>query len=98
MPPERLSALDASFLTVEGPSAHMHVGWAATFEPPADGPRPPFHTLFGHVAPAPRRPAPRLRHPVRAHRRPPRPRAALPPAPRAGPPRAQRAAVDRCGG
>ena len=40
MPPERLSALDASFLTVEGPSAHMHVGWAATFEPPEHGPRP----------------------------------------------------------
>src|SRR4051794_17929089 len=50
MPPERLSALDASFLTVEGPSAHMHVGWAATFEPPADGPRPDFDTLFEHIA------------------------------------------------
>ena len=42
MPPERLSALDASFLAVEGPSAHMHVGWAATFTPPAHGPRPGF--------------------------------------------------------
>jgi diacylglycerol O-acyltransferase len=50
MPPERLSALDASFLAVEGPSAHMHVGWAATFEPPADGPRPDFKTLFEHIA------------------------------------------------
>src|SRR5215211_6502148 len=50
MPPERLSALDASFLTVEGPSAHMHVGWAATFAPPADGPRPDFDTLFEHIA------------------------------------------------
>src|SRR5215212_8748692 len=48
MPPERLSALDASFLAVEGPSAHMHVGWAATFEPPAD--RPDFDTLFEHIA------------------------------------------------
>src|SRR3954469_12283754 len=48
MPPERLSALDASFLAVEGPSAHMHVGWAATFEPPAD--RPVFDTLFEHIA------------------------------------------------
>ena len=28
---QRLSALDASFLAVESPSAHMHVGWAATF-------------------------------------------------------------------
>jgi diacylglycerol O-acyltransferase len=50
MPPERLSALDASFLAVEGPSAHMHVGWAATFAPPADGPRPDFDTLFTHIA------------------------------------------------
>jgi diacylglycerol O-acyltransferase len=50
MPVERLSALDASFLAVEGPSAHMHVGWAATFVPPADGPRPDFDTLFAHIA------------------------------------------------
>src|SRR3954462_104051 len=50
MPPERLSALDASFLTVEGPSAHMHVGWAATFEPPAEGPRPDYDALFEHIA------------------------------------------------
>ena len=50
MPPERLSALDASFLAVEGPSAHMHVGWAATFEPPEDGPRPNFEDLFAHIA------------------------------------------------
>jgi diacylglycerol O-acyltransferase len=49
MPPERLSALDASFLAVEGPSAHMHVGWAATFAPPADGSRPDFDTLFAHI-------------------------------------------------
>jgi diacylglycerol O-acyltransferase / wax synthase len=50
MAPERLSALDASFLAVESPSAHMHVGWAATFAPPADGPRPDFQTLFEHIA------------------------------------------------
>jgi diacylglycerol O-acyltransferase / wax synthase len=50
MPPERLSALDASFLAVESPSAHMHVGWAATFAPPVDGPRPDFDTLFAHIA------------------------------------------------
>jgi len=50
MPPERLSALDASFLAAEGPSAHMHVGWAATFAPPEDGPRPDFATLFEHIA------------------------------------------------
>ena len=77
MPPERLSALDASFLAVEGPSAHMHVGWAATFEPPADGPRPDFDD------------------PVRPHRRPARPRAALPPADRPRRAGAERAAVDR---
>jgi diacylglycerol O-acyltransferase / wax synthase len=50
MPPERLSALDASFLAVESPSAHMHVGWAATFAPPTDGPRPDFDALFAHIA------------------------------------------------
>jgi diacylglycerol O-acyltransferase / wax synthase len=31
---DRLSALDASFLRVETPSAHMHVGWTATVELP----------------------------------------------------------------
>jgi diacylglycerol O-acyltransferase len=50
MPPQRLSALDALFLAVEGPSAHMHVGWAATFEPPEHGPRPDFEDLFAHIA------------------------------------------------
>ena len=50
MPSQRLSALDASFLTVEGPSAHMHVGWAATFEPPEHGSRPDFDDLFAHIA------------------------------------------------
>src|SRR5215207_2058935 len=50
MPPQRLSALDASFLAVESPSAHMHVGWAATFAPPVDGPRPRFDQLFRHIA------------------------------------------------
>jgi hypothetical protein len=29
---ERLSALDASFLQIESPSAHMHVGWLAEVE------------------------------------------------------------------
>ena len=37
---ERLSALDASFLAVEGAAAPMHVGWVARFDPPEDGPRP----------------------------------------------------------
>src|SRR3954454_11640104 len=50
MSPQRLSALDASFLAVETPSAHMHVGWAATFAAPAHGPRPSFEALFAHIA------------------------------------------------
>jgi WS/DGAT/MGAT family acyltransferase len=32
---QRLSTLDASFLRVESPSAHMHVGWLATLELPS---------------------------------------------------------------
>jgi diacylglycerol O-acyltransferase / wax synthase len=46
----RLSPLDASFLTVETPTAHMHVGWAAVFEPPEGGPRPGFEKLRRHIA------------------------------------------------
>ena len=46
----RLSALDASFLDVESPTAHMHVGWAATFAPPAAGPSPGFGDLRDHIA------------------------------------------------
>src|SRR5215213_5203407 len=47
---DRLSALDASFLAVERPSAPMHVGWVARFDPPEAGPRPGFAELFDHVA------------------------------------------------
>jgi diacylglycerol O-acyltransferase / wax synthase len=50
VPSDRLSPLDASFLAVEGPTAHMHVGWAAFFDPPEHGPRPDFAALAGHVA------------------------------------------------
>ena len=46
---ERLSPLDASFLDVEGPSAHMHVGWAAEFLPPAERPRPTYSELRSHI-------------------------------------------------
>jgi diacylglycerol O-acyltransferase / wax synthase len=35
--PERLSALDASFLAVESELAPMHVGWVARFDPPEAG-------------------------------------------------------------
>jgi diacylglycerol O-acyltransferase len=45
----RLTSLDASFLEVETPTAHMHVGWAAVFAPPADGRRPSFTELRDHV-------------------------------------------------
>ena len=45
----RLSALDDAFLTTETPTAHMHVGWAAVFEPPAEGPRPSFESLRDHI-------------------------------------------------
>jgi diacylglycerol O-acyltransferase len=44
----RLSPLDASFLAVESPSAHMHVGWAARFAPSA-GSKPRFEDLFDHI-------------------------------------------------
>lgn len=46
----RLSAFDASFLEVESREAHMHVGWAARFAPPAGGARPGFDELRDHVA------------------------------------------------
>jgi diacylglycerol O-acyltransferase len=46
----RLSALDDSFLAVENPSAHMHVGWAATFRPPEGRRAPRFAELRDHIA------------------------------------------------
>ena len=45
----RLSALDASFLAVETPTAHMHVGWAATLSAPAQGQLPHFSQLRDHI-------------------------------------------------
>ena len=45
----RLSPLDDSFLAVESPTAHMHVGWASYFEPPDGRPRPSFEELRRHV-------------------------------------------------
>jgi diacylglycerol O-acyltransferase len=50
MATDRLSPLDASFLAVEGPSAHMHVGWLAYFDPPERGRRPSFAALAAHIA------------------------------------------------
>jgi diacylglycerol O-acyltransferase len=46
----RLSALDDSFLAVENPSAHMHVGWAALLNPPEGGRAPRFNELRDHIA------------------------------------------------
>lgn len=49
-PRERLSALDAAFLSLEAPHAPMHVGWAAQFAPPPDRPRPSFEAIRSHIA------------------------------------------------
>jgi diacylglycerol O-acyltransferase len=46
----RLSALDDSFLAVENPNAHMHVGWAATFRPPEGRQAPRFDELRDQIA------------------------------------------------
>jgi diacylglycerol O-acyltransferase len=45
----RLSPLDTSFLEVESPTAHMHVGWVALFSPPEDRPAPTFKELREHI-------------------------------------------------
>jgi diacylglycerol O-acyltransferase len=50
MTAERLSALDASFLAVEGPRTPMHVGWVARFDPPEDGATPTADELIDHIA------------------------------------------------
>jgi hypothetical protein len=49
MSDNRLTALDASFLEVESPTAHMHVGWAALFKPPAGRSVPGFEELREHI-------------------------------------------------
>ncbi len=46
----RLSGLDASFLAVETPTAHMHVGWVALFSAPREGRAPTFSELREHIA------------------------------------------------
>jgi diacylglycerol O-acyltransferase / wax synthase len=50
VPTTRLSALDASFLQVESATAHMHVGWAATFAPPDHAQRPKYDELLDHIS------------------------------------------------
>jgi hypothetical protein len=47
---ERLSPLDAAFLSLEAPHAPMHVGWAAKFAPREDGTRPSFEAIRAHIA------------------------------------------------
>jgi WS/DGAT/MGAT family acyltransferase len=46
----RLSALDGSFLRLESPHAHMHVGWSATFAVPDTGERPTIEALRERVS------------------------------------------------
>ena len=48
--PERLSAIDGSFLRVETRNAHMHVAWSATFRRPPAGPRPTLERLRRSIA------------------------------------------------
>jgi diacylglycerol O-acyltransferase / wax synthase len=50
MSTSRLSPLDASFLAVETANAHMHVGWAAVFQPPDHRPAPTFADCRDHIA------------------------------------------------
>src|SRR5918911_3514647 len=49
-PSGRLSALDGSFLRLESPAAHMHVGWSAVFAVPDGGARPTLAALRERVA------------------------------------------------
>jgi diacylglycerol O-acyltransferase / wax synthase len=46
----RLRPLDGSFLRVETPNAHMHVGWSALFQPHPDRPRPTAASLSESIA------------------------------------------------
>src|SRR4051812_24939403 len=46
---ERLSPLDAAFLRVESPTAHMHVGFAAVLTPPPGAQAPRFPQILEHV-------------------------------------------------
>ena len=50
MTAERLSALDASFLAVEGPATPMHVGWVARLDAPEDELRPDHAAMSAHIA------------------------------------------------
>lgn len=45
----RLTPLDAAFYALESTRAPMHLGWAAVFNPPAEGPRPGFEAISAHI-------------------------------------------------
>jgi WS/DGAT/MGAT family acyltransferase len=46
----RLSAVDGSFLRLESPQSHMHVGFSAVFAAPCDQPRPSVEALRERAA------------------------------------------------
>jgi WS/DGAT/MGAT family acyltransferase len=46
----RLSALDGSFLRLDSPQAHMHVGWSGIFAAPSERERPTLRALRERVA------------------------------------------------
>lgn len=46
----RLSVLDGSFLRIESPRAHMHMGFSTVFAAPGDGPRPSLDALRERAA------------------------------------------------
>jgi diacylglycerol O-acyltransferase len=46
----RLSAVDGSFLRLESPQSHMHVGFSAVFEAPVQRPRPSAEALRARAA------------------------------------------------
>jgi diacylglycerol O-acyltransferase / wax synthase len=46
----RLSAVDGSFLRLESPQSHMHVGFSAVFAAPTDQPRPSIEALRERAA------------------------------------------------
>ncbi len=47
---QRLSAVDASFLHLESPEAHMHVGWSSICSAPAGAERPTIEALRARAA------------------------------------------------
>lgn len=47
---QRLSPIDASFLQLESPCAHMHVGWSAILSPAENGPRPTIEAMRERIA------------------------------------------------